>query len=87
MTFFTALSNLQPDQSHLVRNEMTTSIDDKFNPEVIVITDHKVSCDGGGGALGHPVVWYDLVEDDKVECKYCDRIFVRKGSKYDTSSG
>ncbi|MEZ5938469.1 MAG: zinc-finger domain-containing protein [Hyphomonadaceae bacterium] len=55
------------------------------NPERIVVDDRKVACDGGGGALGHPKVWYDMGEDDKVECKYCDRVFVLKGGKYDTT--
>jgi uncharacterized Zn-finger protein len=53
------------------------------HPEVILVTSKKVACDGGGGALGHPKVWYDMFEDDKVECKYCDRVFVLKGGSYD----
>jgi len=53
-------------------------------PETIVVTDHKVSCNGGGGALGHPMVWYEMGADDVVECKYCDRRFVLKGGKADT---
>jgi uncharacterized Zn-finger protein len=53
-------------------------------PEIIVVTDHKVSCNGGGGALGHPIVWYEMGADDVVECKYCDRRFVLKGGKADT---
>ena len=31
---------------------------------------------GGGGALGHPLVYMDMGEDDHVECGYCDRRFV-----------
>jgi uncharacterized Zn-finger protein len=27
--------------------------------------------------LGHPLVYYDMGEDDFVECLYCDRRFVR----------
>ena len=50
-------------------------------PETIVVTERKVSCDGGGGALGHPKVWYEMGHDDMVECKYCDRRFVLKGGK------
>ncbi len=53
-------------------------------PEIIVVTDRKVSCNGGGGALGHPIVWYEMGSDDVVECKYCDRRFVLKGGKADT---
>ena len=49
------------------------------NPEVILVATKKVACDGGGGALGHPKVWYDMSESDHVECKYCDRRFVLKG--------
>ena len=53
------------------------------NPERIVVGSKKVACDGGGGALGHPKVWYDMFEDDAVECKYCDRVYVLKGGSYD----
>jgi uncharacterized Zn-finger protein len=48
-------------------------------PEIIVVTSRKVKCDGGGGALGHPIVWYDMGEEDFVECGYCDRRFVLSG--------
>lgn len=52
-------------------------------PEVIVTLQKRVMCDGGGGALGHPRVYYDMGEDDFVECAYCDRRFVLKGSAED----
>jgi uncharacterized Zn-finger protein len=55
-------------------------------PEVFVIDGHRVSCDGGGGALGHPKVWLELGDDDFVECGYCDRRFVRRGSAHDPSA-
>lgn len=45
-------------------------------PEVITVTSKRLKCDGGGGALGHPVVFYDMGEADFVECLYCDRRFV-----------
>ena len=48
-------------------------------PEVVEVTSRKVKCDGGGGALGHPVVWYDMGEESFVECGYCDRRFVLVG--------
>jgi uncharacterized Zn-finger protein len=47
-------------------------------PEVIETASRKVKCDGGG-ALGHPVVYYDMGEEDFVECLYCDRRFVLAG--------
>jgi len=44
-------------------------------PETIYVATHRIACDGGGGALGHPKVWYSL-EDGKAECGYCDRLFI-----------
>ena len=51
-----------------------------------MVATSKVSCDGGGGALGHPKVWYDMSEQDFVECKYCDRVFALKGGSQDPGS-
>ena len=47
-------------------------------PEVIEVDTDRVKCDGGGGALGHPLVWYELGNKPYVDCLYCDRRFVRK---------
>src|ERR1041385_6698070 len=44
--------------------------------EVIEVRSHRVACDGGGGALGHPRVWLEMGEAAFVECPYCDRRFV-----------
>jgi len=64
-------------------NQMTAVIPP---PEVILVDEHRVMCDGGGGALGHPRVWYDLGEDGHVDCLYCDRRFVLR-SKADGAHG
>jgi uncharacterized Zn-finger protein len=53
------------------------------SPELVVVTTKKIACDGGGGALGHPKVWYDMFEQDYVECKYCDRVYALKGGSRD----
>ena len=48
-------------------------------PEVISVppgTD-QVSCDGGGGPLGHPLVYYSFDGRDSVDCGYCDRAFIK----------
>ena len=46
-------------------------------PETIAVDDDidEVSCDGGGGALGHPRVFLEMGEGGFVECPYCDRRF------------
>jgi uncharacterized Zn-finger protein len=47
--------------------------------EEIVITDRMhVQCDGGGGALGHPVEYLTLIKGGQAVCKYCDRRYVHK---------
>lgn len=48
-------------------------------PEVITVEPgaDAVMCDGGGGPLGHPQVWYSFDGKDQVECLYCDRLFVK----------
>ena len=47
-------------------------------PETIEAKTSRVSCDGGGGALGHPKVYLEMGDEDFVECPYCDRRFVLK---------
>ena len=45
-------------------------------PEVVQVKDHRVACDGLGGALGHPRVYLEMGGKGYVECGYCDRRFV-----------
>ena len=47
-------------------------------PEVFEVESTRVACDGGGGALGHPLVWMEMGDSAFVECGYCDRRFVLK---------
>ena len=45
----------------------------------ITVERLEVSCDGGGGALGHPKVYLHLgVDDHKAVCPYCSKVFVLK---------
>ena len=50
-------------------------------PEIEVVNSARIACDGGGGALGHPRVYYDLHTTGAVDCGYCDRRFVWTGFK------
>ncbi len=49
-------------------------------PETVEATTTEVSCDGGGGALGHPCVYLKIDARGWVECPYCDRRFVLSGT-------
>mgnify|MGYP000094002180 CR=1 FL=1 len=44
-------------------------------PEVIETKDHRVACNGGGGALGHPKVYLEMGADHQVVCPYCGRLY------------
>ena len=61
---------------HPTAPPVTTSLDP---PEVIFVTTTRVACDGGGGALGHPIVYMEMGDSAYVECGYCDRRFVLRG--------
>ena len=51
-------------------------------PEVIEVDTTNVGCDGGGGPLGHPLIYIPLAADGTGECGYCDRKFVlKKGAR------
>lgn len=40
-------------------------------------TDETVGCDGGGGALGHPLVYLRFEGKSSVDCYYCSRRFAK----------
>ena len=46
--------------------------------ETIQVETETVGCDGGGGALGHPLVYLTLDNGGKADCPYCGRRFVLK---------
>ncbi|ADM09004.1 hypothetical protein PB2503_04647 [Parvularcula bermudensis HTCC2503] len=53
--------------------------------EVVFTDQRRVVCDGPGGGLGHPRVFYTIGTAGYAECGYCDRVFVfdpsRKGER------
>jgi uncharacterized Zn-finger protein len=55
------------------RSEMATT-----PPEIIEVETKNVGCDGGGGALGHPLVYLSLEQAGQIDCPYCGRRFVLK---------
>ncbi len=48
--------------------------------EIVEIESLKTSCDGGGGALGHPTVYLTITpsKSDHVDCNYCGKRFKLK---------
>ena len=48
-------------------------------PEIKIVDSHRIACDGGEGALGHPRVWLSIPpEEGFVECPYCDAKYVHR---------
>jgi len=43
--------------------------------DVVMVSQTRIACDGGGGALGHPKTYLDMGSDTQVRCKYCDKVF------------
>jgi uncharacterized Zn-finger protein len=51
-------------------------------PETRIVSEWRVSCDGGDGALGHPRVWLSIPHDTGfVECGYCDAKIIHEDFK------
>lgn len=70
--FYTSEDIMNPDQAGNAADQSTAS----SLPNVIMTKQSRVSCNGGGGALGHPQVWLTLGMDGKVTCPYCSCAFV-----------
>jgi uncharacterized Zn-finger protein len=49
--------------------------------ETIYVDSMQVSCDGDGGAHGHPKVYLNLSADGEIECPYCSRLFVHESKR------
>jgi uncharacterized Zn-finger protein len=47
--------------------------------DAIIVTTPVVGCDGGGGALGHPLVYLRIEREGEVVCPYCSLRFVLAG--------
>ena len=50
-------------------------IKDELNSNVEFVNSKKVSCDGGGGALGHPKVYLEIGDENEIVCPYCSKLF------------
>ena len=57
---------------------MSEKIVENKNKAFENVLEKKVSCNGGEGALGHPKVFLDMGENDKILCPYCSKLFTRR---------
>lgn len=62
---------------------MTNVSGSPMGEEIIITSDHRVSCNGDGGALGHPRIFLEMGNDGDVTCGYCDRRFILKNGPAD----
>jgi uncharacterized Zn-finger protein len=69
---------IKPD-NHLAPPHPTPDTPEMHTP--FPVSGLRVSCDGGGGALGHPQVWLTLDETTRqVRCPYCSRLYVEENN-------
>ncbi len=49
------------------------------SPEIIEVepNTNTIACDGGGGVMGHPVVYLIFEDREYIDCYYCGRRFLR----------
>jgi uncharacterized Zn-finger protein len=58
---------------------MNAQFHSKTSPfETLHVNSKKVSCDGGKGAAGHPLVYLNMGQNDFVVCPYCSKYFTIK---------
>ena len=55
---------------------MTMESPDIKNKELQAVSSSNVTCDGDGGALGHPKIYLDMGKEKKIVCPYCSKLFV-----------
>ncbi len=44
--------------------------------EKIQVKTATVGCDGGGGPLGHPMVYLKIADAGDIVCPYCSRQYI-----------
>jgi len=54
--------------------------------EIIEVDEPVAACNGGSGPLGHPRVYLNLAPAGRIECPYCSRLFVRRGTAAEAKS-
>ncbi len=66
------------------RKTQVNSANQKIDDVAISTKNQRVSCNGGGGPLGHPQVWLTLGTGGEVICPYCSRRYVLVCTEDDT---
>ncbi|XP_057291626.1 uncharacterized protein LOC130614220 [Hydractinia symbiolongicarpus] len=64
------------DKKKVVNPNFAIDLIDEIPP--MEVSERVVSCDGGGGALGHPKVFINLDKPGDHACGYCGLRFVKK---------
>ena len=47
-------------------------------PQIVEVDSETLSCDGGGGPLGHPRVFLNMEGKGRIDCPYCGCRFILK---------
>jgi len=44
----------------------------------VSLDTETICCDGGEDSLGHPAVYYNFDDQEKVICGYCGKIYIKE---------
>ena len=74
-------SNFQQSEFGRFRSDAETQID---RIPVIEVKGYTAVCDGGGGALGHPIEYIQLntISKEPQVCKYCGLRFIKAAGNH-----
>ncbi len=64
-----------PDHAHNTA-EHAMGLQPMEPPEILIVEEETVACDGGDGPLGHPRVFLHMDGNGQVDCPYCGRRFI-----------
>ena len=66
----------------MAENHSEAAVQNDVQDEMTIhTTQARVSCNGGGGALGHPQVWLNMGADNTVTSPYCSRHFIKNAAE------
>ena len=51
---------------------------ENIDTEIVSKDTEIVKCDGGQGDLGHPTVYFKMINISEIKCNYCNKNFIKK---------
>jgi NADH dehydrogenase (ubiquinone) Fe-S protein 6 len=73
------LNHIKPPEQYKLGKHRSNALELVNKVPVVEVDGNMAVCDGGGGALGHPLEYISLERPGAVEsCKYCALKYTKK---------